>query len=204
MTIDRSAGRVAPGDVPGYGTPYPGGVTQNDDAETDSSFFDLVRSPWAQGVLTGALTLIPARNYPRWLRLSLIWAPTIVGAGGLALLAANPDAQRRFAVDVGADQQRGEEPEENTVQQADAPTILKVAGAGAAGGAVASAAMAVSFWADEKLERGLRQLKAPFPRVVMGVMVGAATGRWVIAENKRDRCQFEKSPSRGPDVTIAF
>ncbi|MGO1524026.1 MAG: hypothetical protein ACTHWO_06650 [Nesterenkonia sp.] len=176
-------------------------AAQHDDAETSSRSFDILRDPWVQGALTGALALIPARKYPGWLRRGIIWAPTVVGALGLGFLAANPDAQRRFAVAVGAGQQNDQEPEENpegnAAQQADAPTILKVAAAGAAGGGVASAAIAVSFWADEKLERGLRRVGVPFPRAVLAALSGAATGWMVTQENARESTQQSRQCRRG-------
>ncbi|GAA4839093.1 hypothetical protein [Garicola koreensis] len=147
-------------------------MTQNDDAAVSpSGLTSFLRNPWVQGALTGALALIPARKYPGWLRRGIIWAPTFAGAVGLGLLAKN------------------QEPAGDTAQQADAPTVLKVAAAGAAAGAVASVTLAVSFWADEQIERALHWMRVPFPRAVMGAAAGASAGWMVTQENARERTQ---------------
>lgn len=145
-------------------------MTQNDDAaERAPRSLRPLSDPWTQGALTGALTLIPARKYPDWLRSGIIWSPTLAGAAGLALLAASW--------------------EEAAGKQTDAPTVLRAAAAGAAGGAVASAVLAASFWADGKIEHGLRSLGLRFPRVLMGAASGAATAWMVTQENRREAAQ---------------
>lgn len=145
-------------------------------AETDSPAFDILSSRWAQGVLTGALTLIPARSYPRWLRLSIIWAPTAIAASGGAYFAGNPEQVQKLTKQAAG-------------RWRSAAVVLLPA---AAVGTVASGAMAAAFWADGKLDRGLRRMRIPFPRAVMGAAAGTATWWMVTKENERERAQQEQ------------
>ena len=135
-----------------------------DEAETDSPAFDILSSRWAQGVLTGALTLIPARSYPRWLRLSIIWAPTAIAASGGAYFAGNPEQVQKLTKQAaGAEPLREPEPTaqpEHTAEpefaaqpesvgrwRSAAVVLLPAAAVGTvASGAMAAAAGAATWW----------------------------------------------------------
>lgn len=158
-----------------------------------------VTGPWGQAVLVAALTLIPVRNYPRWVRRTLIWGPPVVGAIGFGYVAADPESlpqvseERKSA--EGATEERTES-DEVTEPDAQGPPktgsgvsslsplarAIVFATGGAVVGTLGSGAMAVGFWADEKAERGLRKLKVPLPRVMMGCVVGALTWWQVVSE----------------------
>lgn len=139
----------------------------------------LLTDPWTQGVLSGAMTLIPARKYPGWLRQGLIWGPTVLGSAGGTYLALNPGARRKLMAklaDTGqtipidsGHHQNGDRNSTDTARR------LSIIGAGSAAGAASSLVMGFGFWADEAIDRGLRRMRVPFPRVVMGVTVGALT-----------------------------
>lgn len=58
-----------------------------------------------------------------------------------------------------------------------------------------SGSMATAIWADEKIDRGLRRIGVPLPRLVMGLAVGAITWWSVAEENQRDRSQEVAKPS---------
>lgn len=127
----------------------------------------ILRTPAAQAVATGALTLIPARNYPRWLRTTLIWGPPVAATVYGAYLVKNPEHRAALI-------QRFEDAE--SADQIDALSRPEVVLAGAAGlGVLIGSSAALGFWADERLERGLRRLRIPAPRLVMGVAAGALT-----------------------------
>lgn len=168
-----------------------------DGAAAGSRSRSFLTDPWSQGVLTGVLTLIPARSYPVWLRRSIIWGPTVIGAVLPAYLGASPKAHRRFTEQMSrAGQDRAElddarqaEPERSPQpeQQNRLRGAAVAAVAGGAIGAALTAAMAVAFWGDEKAEQGLRRLRVPFPRAVMGAAAGAAAWWSVVKENERER-----------------
>ncbi|GAA4514074.1 hypothetical protein GCM10023159_21970 [Brevibacterium yomogidense] len=162
----------------------------------------LLSGPWGQSALVGALTLIPARTYPLWLRRTLIWGPPVVGAIGFGYVAANPESlpqvgEERKSVEGATE----ENTESDEVAEPDAQGPPKTgsglsslspraraivfATGGAAVGTLSSGAMAVGFWVDEKAERGLRKLKVPLPRVMMGCVVGALTWWQVVSESAR-------------------
>lgn len=153
----------------------------------------LFHDPWAQAIITGALTLIPARNYPRWLRQSLIWGPPVIGGIGTSYLGVNPRARRKFLARIGAS--RSSHVQELAVQDelmpSRQPTRLakgvRAGIAGVAAGAVVSGGMAFGLWADEQLERGLQRMKVPRPRAVMAVAVGAFTWWQVNQEQPHDK-----------------
>lgn len=126
----------------------------------DSRFVEMLRSPWAQAVPTGVLALIPARSYPRWLRRGLIWGPPTISVAGVVYLVATQSQQGR--------------------------KVAAPAASLAAVGSVFSLTMAFGFWADEKLERGLRRLNVPLPRAVMAAAAGAATWWQANQEKQRD------------------
>ncbi len=128
----------------------------------------LLDNPWSQAILTGAFTLIPARNYPSWLRQSLIWAPPIIGSVTAGYLSAKPRARRKFLERLGVFDEQPPQGREGERSGREIRALL----AGGAGGAVVSVGMVLSLWADEQVERGLQRMKVPFPRAVMAVAVG--------------------------------
>src|SRR5690625_3442494 len=105
----------------------------------------------------------------------MIWAPTVIGAAGSAYLAANPEAHRKF-LEYVPESERPVDAE----QQLSSVNPVAVTAVGSAVGAAFTAVLAVSFWADEKIEPGLRRAKVPFPRVAMGIAVGAAS--WALSK----------------------
>ncbi|MCT1608052.1 hypothetical protein M3B43_12190 [Nesterenkonia massiliensis] len=157
------------------------------------------RDPWGQAVVSGALSIIPARNYPRWLRRGIIVAPAIALPAFSAWVATSPSAQQKIAAWAGEDSSSVGGAVDN--EPADAEPVAPEGPAEAESasraltpvsfgallavtvplGAVTSAMMAAGFWADEKIEAGLRQLKVPFPRLVMGWGAGALTW-WMVKQ----------------------
>lgn len=173
-----------------------------DDAAGASRSRSFLTDPWSQAVLTGALTLIPARSYPVWLRRGIIWGPAVIGAVLPAYVAASPEAHRKFTEQMsraGLDRAELDRAELDSARQADSGRspqpeqqnrlrgVAVAAVAGGAIGAVLTAAMIVAFWGDEKAEQGLRRLRVPFPRAVMGAAAGAAAWWTVVRENERER-----------------
>ncbi len=156
-----------------------------------------------QAALTGALTLIPARKYPRWLQRTLIWGFPVASGIGFGYLAANPETLdklgerfggERFGAEresTGTDDGAGQRAGGEANSDGGAPTLspvkraIVIAAAGAAIGIVPATLTAAALWADEKTDRGLRKLNVPLPRVVMGCAAGGLTWWQVTAENKR-------------------
>lgn len=155
----------------------------------DAANFELstfLGDPLAQGTVVGLLTLIPVRNYPRWLRRSIIWGPIVITSVGGVCLGAKPQM---------AEQLKQAEPAERSEHASEPEPVGGLRGAaralvpGLAIGAVMSGSMAVAIWADEKIDRGLHRIGIPFPRSVMGVAAGAITWMSVTQENQRDASQ---------------
>lgn len=108
-----------------------------------------------------------------------MWGPATAATLGATFLAANPSVlakvrQRTFQADntfLGAEGALpAAAPQESAVFRSPAALVAT----GASAGAVMSLSTAFGFWADEKIERGLRRLRLPYPRIVMAVGVGAA------------------------------
>src|SRR5690625_2436645 len=139
---------------------------------------NFMMNPWAQAIMTGAVTLAPMRNYPGWLRQSMLWGPLLGGVIAGGYIGANPDRQRElneFFAKFNANGSAEPQPAEQTSPSESSErswTPLRAAAAGGTFGAVMSGATALGFWADEKIERGLRRMKVPMPRLVMAVAVG--------------------------------
>ncbi len=157
-------------------------MRQNSTPTSYQRMSDFMTDPLSQGVLTGALTLIPARNYPTWLRCSLIWAPTLIGSAGAGYLVTNPKIRRKLSAKVAVAEHTTSTP--RSLHPQEPPTAFRTKGfsrtvaliaAGTGVGGVVSLALAAGFWADEKIDTGLRQVNVPFPRVVMGIATGAVT-----------------------------
>src|SRR5690625_3777439 len=228
----------------------------------DSDGYRFFLDAWGQAIVTGAITLIPTRYYPRWLRHALIWGFPATGAVAICYFAAKPqhlanlgerfgagfqptgegagarpalaeqgavtgqdavadagaesgqdavaDAGAESGQDAGAEvggacgqdavADAGADAGQDAVADAGAESGQSavpehVAGAGASeslpagknvlmtaavGGPIAAAfsgVLAGAFWADEKIERGLRRARVPAPRVVMGIAAAAEIGR---------------------------
>lgn len=142
-----------------------------------------LNDPFSQGLLTGALTLIPARNYPTWVRQTLIWGPTVAGGTAPIVLGKNPRLRRKLSAKLALAQHadpstrtslRPQEPPLAILPNDNRSTASMIV-AGTAIGAGISLMMAAGLWADEKIDQGLRRLSVPLPRVVMGVATGAFT-----------------------------
>lgn len=163
----------------------------SDDAAAAFRSRGFLTDPWSQAVLTGVLTLIPARSYPSWLRRGIIWGPTVIGAVLPAYLGVSPEARRQFTERVSrtglySARQADGGPTQEPAQQRRVPGVAVAAIVGGAVGAVLSAGLAVSFWADAQAERGLRRLNVPCPRAVMGAAAGAATWWMATKDNERE------------------
>lgn len=157
-------------------------MRHNSTSATRQRVSDFMKDPFAQAILTGALTLIPARNYPSWLRNGLIWGPPAAGVAGGVYLATNRSARRKLATKIAVAEQPASISQTLRPQEPPAPLRWKGKNrtaslmiTGCALGGAASLAIIAGFWADEMIDRGLRRLNIPLPRVVMGVATGAFT-----------------------------
>jgi hypothetical protein len=176
-------------------------------------YWQQLENPWAQGVLGGALALIPARKWPRWVRGAYTWVPTI----GAASLAAAPEVWSRWVKESAQSSSLGEQPPEgaaardarpaehigvgerdlhrvrqHAIDVAEAAPKLTIGqGASRLAAAVAVGGMTygvakLSLWADEALEDGLRRLHVPAPRITLAVAYGAACA-WIATIDGGDR-----------------
>lgn len=181
------------------------------------------KSLWIQVIAGGVSMLIPARKYPAWLRHTLTWGST----AGIFTLMAVPDAvsklQKLTPGQAGSDQPvpedfeaesadvRSASSEDTDVRRAgtgtvdassadiekiDSNPVVRI-GVAAAVGACTYGLWRFSFWLDGATERGLRNLRVPYPRVVMGVAVGVLY--W--ATEKFERHMDARAPqSKQPDA----
>src|SRR5699024_9429203 len=69
-------------------------MQQNNTSVASTRPASLLNHPISQATVTGALTLIPTRKYPTWLRHSLIWGPAVACLAGSVYLTANGPAAR--------------------------------------------------------------------------------------------------------------
>lgn len=162
-------------------------MTRHENAP-NSEFSAFLGAPLGQGVVTGLFTLIPVRDYPMWLRRSIVWGPLVIAAVGAAYLGANP--QRAETLD-----EKVVEPTAESKPSGGLRGIAKALVPGLSVGTIMSGSMATAIWADEKIDRGLRRIGVPLPRLVMGLAVGAITWWSVAEENQRDRSQEVAKPS---------
>jgi hypothetical protein len=168
-------------------------MRQHTASASRSNLVKFLNDPWSQGVLTGALTLIPPRNYPQWIRQTLIWGTPVAGGVGAAYLANNPRLRRKLSAKAALAQHadpstrtslRPQEPPVNFLAKNYRSTASMVL-IGTALGAAASLGTVAGFWVDEKIEQGLRRLNVPLPRVVMAATAGAVT--WWTLKQDQDR-----------------
>lgn len=119
----------------------------------------IMKSPWSQAIVGGTLTLIPGRNYPAWLRHTITWGST----ASVTVLVANPRLGFKAL---------GHDPEQE-MSQTEPVTLKARAGSAVATGAAMYGVLRFGWWLDEASEKALKKLGVSFPRVVMGVAVGA-------------------------------
>lgn len=164
-------------------------MQQNNMSAVNTRLATFLNNPIAQATVTGALTLIPARKYPTWLRRGLIWAPVVVGFAGAAYFVANPKTGLK-PTDPHQNTGRADLDYLPATPLSDGQRVGRSATMIAVGGgigAVASLTTAAGFWADEKIEQGLRRFKVPFPRAVMGVAAGVITWGQTKQTNRHDQ-----------------
>ncbi len=126
---------------------------------------NVLKSPLAQAVGTGALVLIPARKYPAWLRQTLTWGSTAAAVGLTALPKSRTPSREPST-------RESENEQDHRPAKAMSPAVRVGAAAGA--GAVVYGSWRFTWWFDDAAEKALRKLRVPFPRAVMG----AACGVW--------------------------
>ncbi len=159
-----------------------------------------------QGIGTGLSALVPARRYPAWLRQTMMWVPAL----GFGALVSSPAAWRYLADSAQASpdspgaeaagsarNESTEQPHGNSAQQPpDTPGVersrrrpltrwLGRAGGGIAVGALVYGNMRMGFWLDGAIERGLRRVRVPAPRVVMAIAAGGFAARAAVGDKKR-------------------
>ncbi|WP_344680851.1 MULTISPECIES: hypothetical protein [Actinomycetes] len=166
-------------------------ATTRTSSRTSSPLLEICRSPAGQGVLTGVSGLVPVRRYPRWLRGTLVWAPTLlVAAAGFAPERVQQAAR---AAGVDLDQETGDsadEPAGDPIEdggdegsgEGAAPLPARL-GLGLLCGAATYGVMRISLWSDTALESALRKARVPAPRLVMAAAGGVAA--WGLAERER-------------------
>lgn len=122
----------------------------------------ILKSPWSQAAVGGALTLIPGRRYPAWLRHAITWGSTAT----VTVLVANPRLGPRVlgALSRSSDQEPPEPIETSPKARAVSAAVT---------GAATFGMLRLGWWFDEAAEQALRKLQVPFPRVLLGVAVGA-------------------------------
>lgn len=139
-------------DDPQNGTSYGENMSKN-------IYLRVLNSPWSQAIAGGALTLIPGRKYPTWLRHTL----TLGSTAAVVALIAVPGLSSK-ALKNAAGQERVETVEMTPRVRAGCATVV---------GASMYGMWRFGWWFDEASEQALRKLQVPFPRVVLGLAVGA-------------------------------
>lgn len=173
-------------------------------------------SVWLQAIVGGALTLIPARKYPVWLRQTLTWVPAAGVFGVMAVPGAGASVEEWASgrVDSGrgtadgvadgrvgakdgdsAPADLGQADERESENGATESHRLARIGTAAAAGALTYGMFRFSFWFDEAAERGLRKLRVPYPRVIMGAAVAA----FYVAAEEFDRRYEARAKREQPD-----
>ncbi|HIW99017.1 MAG TPA: hypothetical protein H9871_02625 [Candidatus Nesterenkonia stercoripullorum] len=193
-------------------------------------YWQQLENPWAQGVLGGALALIPARKWPRWVRGVYTWVPTI----GAASLAAAPEVWSRWVKESSQGSSLGEQPPEGAAARdarpaehigvgerdlhrvrqhavdvaESAPGLTVGQGASRLAAAVALGGMTygaakLSLWADGALEDGLRRLNVPAPRLTLAVACGVAFA-WIATIDGGERAgdALSEEPQEDDDASV--
>lgn len=138
------------------------------------------KDPWGQAVAVGALTLIPARKYPAWLRQTIIWTPAVAATAIVAIPGGTTGLLRKLS------RWQGQDPEEVEFPEISAVTRAAIA---ASFGAVVYGGGRLSFWTDNAAESLLRKMRVPAPRAAMAVISGATAWWSVDQENKQAAAQ---------------
>lgn len=149
-------------------------------AEKNDDAYNFLTDPWGQAAAAAALTLVPVRKYPGWLKATLGWG----GALGTVALVATPGATTKVWRKLS--ELSGDSDEE----------IPQVELTPAARGAIALAAGAswyggwrLSVWSDTAVEKLVRRLRVPAPRLAMGAVAGWVTWSQVQQANERVAAQ---------------
>lgn len=176
---------------------------------------------WIQAIAGGALTLIPARKYPAWVRHTLTWGSaagifTLMAVPGVAsklqeLTTGQTGSEKAAALeDVDAEtvKAHGDSVEHAGTERTstgkfdaskpeseklDSNPVMRI-GLAAAVAACTYGLFRFSFWFDGAAERGLRKLHVPYPRVVMGL----GTAALYVATEEVDR-RYEARTAESPD-----
>lgn len=175
---------------------------------------------WIQAIVGGALTLIPARKYPAWVRHTLTWGSaagifTLMAVPGVAsklqeLTTGKTGSEKAAPEDVDAEtvNARGDSVEhagtdrtstgkvdasKPDFEKTDSNPVMRI-GLATAVAACTYGMFRFSFWFDGAAERGLRKLHVPYPRVVMGL----GTAGLYVATEEFDR-RYEARTAEAPD-----
>ncbi|KNC13465.1 hypothetical protein AC792_15755 [Arthrobacter sp. RIT-PI-e] len=154
VVLEPATIRIRPvADDHGPRTTYGGSMSRKNTA------LSIATNPRSQALAGGALSLIPGRTYPGWLRHTITWGST---ATVVALIAVP-----QFRSEVL----------ERTSGQKTPPAVEMSpkarAGFAAVTGALMYGTWRFGWWFDEAAEQALRRMRVPFPRVVLGAAVGA-------------------------------
>lgn len=138
----------------------------------------------------GALTLIPVRHWPRWLRVAYVGVPALVAGAAAGVLGALPTLKSDTielleadedtppdAADPASGEAEHSAPDSAEVspdEPHEAPLDLVRGGAWAVAAAAGSVALGWGALAlDGALEKGLRRVGSTRPRLVMGAATAA-------------------------------
>lgn len=145
--------------------------------------------PVSQAAVVGALSLLPARRYPGWLKQGMTWGST----GLVAAVALTPGAMSGLLKALGSkygdtDQEdsassgsSAEARESEAREEAGRPQVSWVTRSSAAlvAGGFTYGTWRFAWWADDAAERALRRMRVPAPRLVMAASAAALTYREV-------------------------
>ncbi|WP_022873175.1 hypothetical protein [Nesterenkonia alba] len=151
-------------------------------AENTENTYRFLNDPWAQAATVGALTLVPVRKYPGWLKTTLAWGPALGAAAMVATPGATTKALRKLSEWVGDDP-------EGVREVHITPGARAVAAVTA--GAVMYGGWKLSLWSDTAVENVVRKLRVPAPRVTMSLAAGCAT--WWQVKQANERVAAQKS-----------
>lgn len=150
--------------------------------------------PVSQAAVVGALSLLPARRYPGWLKQGMTWGSTgLVAAVALtpgamsgllkALGSKHGDADQEDSASSGSSAGARESGarESEAREEAGRPQVSWVTRSSAAlvAGGFTYGTWRFAWWADDAAERALRRMRVPAPRLVMAASAAALTYREV-------------------------
>lgn len=148
--------------------------------------------PVSQAAVVGALSLLPARRYPGWLKQGMTWGSTgLVAAVALTpgamsgLLKAlgskcgDTDPEDSASSDSSAEARESEARESGAREEAGRPQVSWVTRSSAAlvAGGFTYGTWRFAWWADDAAERALRRMRVPAPRLVMAAGAAALAYR---------------------------